>query len=92
MGIRLSGRHSSIVVGYCRNQYKVYDNNPGCQSEDCSDSITYVACAKVFIWKQAYNFELAYAIIVFIMGVAMAPLSYLVNKIDVELGEREGKL
>lgn len=51
-----------------------------------------MACAKVFIWKQAYNFELAYAIIVFIMGVAMAPLSYLVNKIDVELGEREGKL
>ena len=38
------------------NQYSQYQGNPACLSENCSESITYVDCAKVLMWMQAHNF------------------------------------
>jgi hypothetical protein len=40
------------------------------------------------MWKQAFNLEVAYAVIVFLLGVGLTPLSFYVNKADVERGER----
>lgn len=40
------------------------------------------------MWMQAHNFEIAYAVLVGLLGSALAPLSFYVNKADVERGER----
>lgn len=47
------------------------------------ESITYVDCAKVLMWVQAFNFEVAYSVLLVLLGGALSPLSFFVNKADV---------
>lgn len=39
------------------------------------------------MWKQVYNFQIAFCVIALINAGAQAGISYVVNKVEVERGE-----